>query len=258
MKHILLLPLLAVFGLSSSVVMAAGYRTQRVEAETAAHDYKTAGPVIVERCMNNGTMLITFDDGPHILTPSVLDVCKEKNVTCTFFINGNNYLNIAENTEAQNIVRRTLAEGHTVGSHTWSHKVLTSLRTTEIRREMKELSDTLMSTKILNKSPATMRPPQGEYNDQVIAVVTVELNYKIVNWSIDTNDWRHPNDTALGLQAYKDALEGIDPSTTPGFIALHHDTQTNGAELASLAIDYVRSKGWTFVSMDECLGTQSQ
>ena len=44
------------------------------------------------------------------MTPAVLDILKEKNVTATFFINGVNWMDITVNRVAQDIVRRAVQE----------------------------------------------------------------------------------------------------------------------------------------------------
>jgi len=64
-------------------------------------------------------IVLTFDDGPWPgTTPAVLDALKRECVDATFFLVGRN---AAEHPE---LVRRELAEGHTVGTHTFSHPLL--------------------------------------------------------------------------------------------------------------------------------------
>jgi peptidoglycan-N-acetylglucosamine deacetylase len=67
-------------------------------------------------------VVLTFDDGPWPGTTSrILDALKHECVEATFFVIGRN----AE--EHPELVRRALAEGHTVGSHTYSHPLLSRL-----------------------------------------------------------------------------------------------------------------------------------
>jgi peptidoglycan/xylan/chitin deacetylase (PgdA/CDA1 family) len=64
-------------------------------------------------------LVLTFDDGPWPgTTPKVLDALKHECVRATFFLLGKN----AEASPA--LARRTLAEGHTVGHHTYAHPPL--------------------------------------------------------------------------------------------------------------------------------------
>ncbi len=59
---------------------------------------------------------LTFDDGPHPeITPWVLKLLKEYNAEATFFCVGEN---IEKHPETFNQI---LAEGHSVGNHTYNH-----------------------------------------------------------------------------------------------------------------------------------------
>jgi peptidoglycan-N-acetylmuramic acid deacetylase len=147
-----------------------------------------------------------------------------------------------------------MIQGHTIGSHTWSHKDLNISSPEVIRQEVTQLSEALVTLNILEQPPTFLRPPYGLYNDEVIQIVASELNYTIVNWSIETMDWAHPGDTAAGLLGYSEVLNGTDPDTTLGFISLHHDVHPGSQELAFEAIDYTRAQGYRMVSLEECLG----
>ncbi|HVB88959.1 MAG TPA: polysaccharide deacetylase family protein [Beijerinckiaceae bacterium] len=65
-------------------------------------------------------VVLTFDDGPSPeTTPLVLDALKAQCVRAVFFDVGRNARYFP------NLVRREIAEGHTVGHHTWSHPQVT-------------------------------------------------------------------------------------------------------------------------------------
>lgn len=65
-------------------------------------------------------VVITFDDGPLPgSTERVLDALKRECVRATFFVLGRNAA------KYPTLVRRALAEGHTVGHHTFCHSLLT-------------------------------------------------------------------------------------------------------------------------------------
>lgn len=60
-------------------------------------------------------VVLTFDDGPAAPTGRVLDALAKECAQATFFVIGRN----AE--EAPAVVKREIADGHTVGSHSYSH-----------------------------------------------------------------------------------------------------------------------------------------
>ena len=64
-------------------------------------------------------LVLTFDDGPWPgTTPKVLDALKRECVRATFFLLG-------RNAKAQPaLARRALAEGHSIGHHTFAHPLL--------------------------------------------------------------------------------------------------------------------------------------
>lgn len=71
---------------------------------------------IITHCNTPGTIALTFDDGPYIYTSQLLDTLAEHGVRATFFLNGHNKGSIDAFPE---VVERTLAEGHQIGSHTF-------------------------------------------------------------------------------------------------------------------------------------------
>src|SRR6202158_1930851 len=67
-------------------------------------------------------LVLTFDDGPWPeTTPKVLDALKHECVRATFFLVGRNAA------ASPQLARRELAEGHSIGDHTFSHPLLDHL-----------------------------------------------------------------------------------------------------------------------------------
>lgn len=67
------------------------------------------------------SITFTFDGGPSDYTPILLDKLKQLNVKATFFV-------VGQNVQHQpHILHRIVAEGHLLGSATWSGRNLTEL-----------------------------------------------------------------------------------------------------------------------------------
>lgn len=62
------------------------------------------------------TVYLTFDDGPSLRTAEILDILKENDIKATFFVTGQT------SDLAQELMRRIVAEGHTIAVHTYTHK----------------------------------------------------------------------------------------------------------------------------------------
>ncbi len=76
-------------------------------------------------------LVLTFDDGPWpTTTPKVLEALKHECVLATFFLIGRN---VAAHPE---LARRELAEGHSLGHHTFSHPLLNHMATAEAEAEI--------------------------------------------------------------------------------------------------------------------------
>lgn len=81
-----------------------------------------------------------------------------------------------------------------------------------------------------------------------------EFGYKFILWSIDTRDWRHNGDIKAGFRNYKKIIRS---SKTNSYITLHHDPMPKTGELAKMAIDFVKSKGFKLVTVGECIGIKN-
>lgn len=85
---------------------------------------------VINQCTVPGTIALTFDDGPYIYTPTVLDTLASYGAVATFFLNGVNEENLGSGIENfPHLARRALAEGHQLASHTYvlQHAVYTAM-----------------------------------------------------------------------------------------------------------------------------------
>lgn len=74
-------------------------------------DLENASPEEIMR-----KVYLTFDDGPSIYTNEILDILKEYNIKATFFVVGK------EDAQYDEVYKRIVDEGHTLGMHSYSHK----------------------------------------------------------------------------------------------------------------------------------------
>ncbi|KAF9155629.1 chitin deacetylase [Actinomortierella ambigua] len=242
--------LLAVAISLCSTALAAPVPTPNSEVrETLANINKRSAATIVRACTQPNTFAVTFDDGPSPATADLLDFLKQKGIKVTFFVNGlNSYL--ITDPEIAPIVQRAHAEGHQIASHTWAHADL-SAPGVDIASQMTMLDDTLQQ--LINVRPVYMRPPYGNTNSAALQWLG-DHGYIVVNWNVDTNDWRHPTDYAASMQAYDTALRQVGAKSKT-FISLQHDAEEGTARvLGKLAINYILSKGFSVVPVGTCLG----
>lgn len=184
---------------------------------------------------------MTFDDGPHpSLTPKLLDILKERNIKCTFFL-------IGQNVKAYpNIVRRILAEGHEIGAHTYTHCSLTSRNDDQIRSELKKSEEVLMAA--ASYRPQFIRPPYGAINTRIKQMMFSEFGYSTIMWSVDPQDWRRPGVSVVTSRLVNGAR--------PGSIMLAHDIHPPTIQAMPAMFDQLLAKGYQFVTVSQLMNTE--
>ncbi|KAK6221987.1 hypothetical protein LQW54_001207 [Pestalotiopsis sp. IQ-011] len=202
---------------------------------------------IITACTVPNTFALTFDDGPFAYTSELLDLLSSNGVKATFFLNGQNWGSIYDYTS---VLTRMDAEGHQIGSHTWSHADLATLDAAGITSQMTQLETAL--TSILGKVPAYMRPPY--FSTNALALSTLGgLGYHVINANIDTLDYEHDDDT-IGV-AFTNFQNGL---ASGGTVSLMHDVHAQTVHvLVQEAINAIKAKGLTPVTVGTCLGDAS-
>lgn len=185
-------------------------------------------------------LYLTFDAGyENGCTAKILDTLKEKQVPAAFFLVGN-YIR-----QSPDLVRRMVAEGHTVGNHTMHHYDMSRL--SDKAAFSKELTDleALYKKTVGQELPKYYRPPQGIYSEENLKMAQ-ELGYKTLFWSLAYVDWN--NDAQPTREA---AFAKLLPRTHNGAVVLLHSTSKTNAEILGELIDKWKEAGYRFGTLDE-------
>ena len=181
---------------------------------------------------------LTFDDGPSPrCTPQLLDGLRDLGAKATFFVVG------CQAVKDPDIVRRIADEGHQVGNHSYDHAALDQLTSAQALADL-EKNDALLR-ELLGDGDYWVRPPYGLLTDDEAARLTVPL----VNWSVDTEDWRTKNCDKI--------LDVIYRCTGDGDIVLLHDRYLNTVEATLKAIAHLQQQGYVFVTVSELLSLKN-
>ena len=189
---------------------------------------------------NEKVLYLTFDAGyENGCTAKILDTLKEKQVPAAFFLVGN-YIR-----QSPDLVRRMVAEGHTVGNHTMHHYDMSRL--SDKAAFSKELTDleALYKETVGQELPKFYRPPQGIYSEENLKMAQ-ELGYKTLFWSLAYVDWN--NDSQPTKEA---AFAKLLPRTHNGAVVLLHSTSKTNAEILGELIDKWKAMGYRFGTLDE-------
>ena len=189
---------------------------------------------------NEKVLYLTFDAGyENGCTAKILDTLKEKQVPAAFFLVGN-YIR-----QSPDLVRRMVAEGHTVGNHTMHHYDMSRL--SDKAAFSKELTDleALYKETVGQELPKFYRPPQGIYSEENLKMAQ-ELGYKTLFWSLAYVDWN--NDSQPTKET---AFAKLLPRTHNGAVVLLHSTSKTNAEILGELIDKWKAMGYRFGTLEE-------
>jgi peptidoglycan-N-acetylmuramic acid deacetylase len=184
-------------------------------------------------------LYLTFDEGyENGYTASILDTLKKCGVPAAFFITGP-----YAKTETE-LVQRMIDEGHTLGNHTVNHPNLPKLSSSE--KMIKELDDlNSIVTEKYGVEMKYMRPPEGEWSERLLAAAQ-SAGYKTILWSFAYRDW--DTKTQKGADY---AFEQVTPYLHNGAILLLHAVSSDNAAALERIIEYAKSEGYEFRSLDE-------
>ena len=125
---------------------------------------------------------LTFDDGPNpIHTPLVLEKLAQFDVRASFFVVGRLVL------QHRTTLRQIHAAGHRIGNHSLTHPRFGFLSGQAVRDEIRSCQHAVEDC--IGVAPTQLRPPLGRITPSVILAARRE-GLGLVNWSVDTNDWR--------------------------------------------------------------------
>lgn len=187
-------------------------------------------------------LYLTFDAGYEAgYTPAILDTLKKQGVPATFFVVGH-YLD-----SAPELVRRMVAEGHTVANHTATHPDMAGMGEQAFLQELKGVEDAYFSL-TGQAMPKLYRPPRGIYSEKNLQMAYA-AGYHTFFWSLAHVDW-YADRQPTREQAFAKLL----PRVHPGAIVLLHSTSaTNAAILDELLIKW-KEMGYTFAPLTALCG----
>ena len=164
---------------------------------------------------------------------------KKHQAPATFFVVGH-FLE-----SAPEIAKRMVAEGHTVGNHTYHHPDMSSIA--DLTAFQKEMDDNaaLFSEVTGQKMANYYRPPQGKYSTKNLEMAK-QLGYHTFFWSLAYVDWN------VDAQPTKEeAFEKLLGRIHPGAIVLLHSTSKTNGEILDELLTKWEEMGYTFHPLSE-------
>ena len=174
---------------------------------------------------------LTWDDGPSVNTPTIMNALIENGGRGPFFVVGNRVDSYSQT------LKDNYNAGNQIGNHSWSHPAFSSMSADAIKKEIKDTNSKIKS--VIGKAPTISRTPYGITSSSVNAAV----NMPIILWSIDTLDWK--------TQDADSTYNSIMNSARDGAVVLMHDLYQATANASVRAIPALVKKGYQLVTVEE-------
>lgn len=191
---------------------------------------------------------LTFDDGPSKNTIKILDTLKKYNIKATFFVNGRT------DSQSKQLYKRIVAEGHSIGSHIYSHDYSEIYRNkTAFMNSFNKLQNYIKNLTGVNME--ILRFPGGS-NNQVsykyggkglMKELTKEMKkqgYVYFDWNVDSTD------ASVALQSKSKIVSSVlnGSKGKKQVVILMHDAayKTTTAQALPEIIEGLKKQGFQF------------
>jgi peptidoglycan-N-acetylglucosamine deacetylase len=164
-------------------------------------------PLISKSTTGSKGVALTFDDGPSpISTPILLHLLKTYNYKATFFVIGQ------KAKKHPGLIADIIADGHTIGNHSWQHDPLLMLRRSKkLRKDIRKTQEVIESCGVRS---LVFRPPSGITNPRLKSVLHRE---QLLPVTFSCRAFDHGNKKISNL------AQRISGKLMPGNIILLHD-----------------------------------
>lgn len=177
---------------------------------------------------------LTFDDGPTEFTPKFLDLLKENQIKATFFCIGRQ---IEKHPET---FQRIIAEGHTIGNHTFSHSDTTGfLSALKMTEEIEKCDEIILKTG--NIKTDLYRPPFGVTNPNIAKAIK-KMNKVSIGWNVRSLDTVTKDE--------KKIYRNVTRNLKKGSIILLHDTSEKTYHVLENLLLFLKDKEYSVFTVD--------
>ncbi len=190
----------------------------------------------------NGTIYLTFDDGPRTgVTNIILDILKEEGVKATFFVTNNG---------PDELIKREYDEGHTVALHTASHNYAYIYASSENyfndleTVHQRVLRITGYDSRIIRFPGGSSNTISKRYQLGIMSYLTKEVlnrSYRYYDWNINSGD---AGETDEKEGVYQNVIEHL--SLDKVNVILMHDIKPHTRDALKDIIEYGKKHGYIF------------
>lgn len=189
-----------------------------------------------QHVLKKGEVVLTFDDGPHPKhTQEILAALKAQCTKATFF-------NVGEMVKQfPDVAREVQADGHTIGTHTWSHPNLGALSLAGAKRQIERTISTENALLPNGVAPFFRFPYLSD--PKRMRAYLAERNIAVFGIDVDSKDYR----TKKADQITDNVLKGL--IKTGGGIILFHDIHAQTAKALPNVLEELKRHGFHVVHL---------
>lgn len=169
-------------------------------------------------------------------TQQLIDILGKYNVKATFFVVGEWVDKYPDSVKALSDA------GHEVMNHSNKHDHLSQLSREEIVADLNACNDKIEA--VTGVRPTLIRPPYGEYDDNVIASIR-GMGMEPIQWDVDSLDWKE-------LSA-ADITKRVTDKVQSGSIVLFHNAALHTPEALPTILETLLQEGYTFLPISELI-----
>ena len=219
------------------------YNINYLVEDKAGNKTEVTRKVIVREHDKNGTIYLTFDDGPNSGTTDViLDILKEEGVKATFFVT---------NRGPDELIKREYDEGHTVALHTATHDYAIVYASDEayfndlysVQDRVKRITG--YESKIIRFPGGSSNTISRRYSEGIMSRLTEEVQrrgFKYYDWNLSSGDAAGGHLEADNI--YNNVVNNLKKDRVN--MVLMHDIKPYTRDALRNIIHYGKENGYVF------------
>lgn len=216
-------------------------------SDKAGNKTSKSRKIIVSERKPNGTIYLTFDDGPKAGTTDViLDILKEQNVKATFFVTNNG---------PDELIKRAYEEGHSIGLHTATHNYSIVYASIDayfndlniVSERVKRITG--LESKIIRFPGGSSNTVSRHYSIGIMSTLTSEVvkrGYRYYDWNLSSGDAAGGNLKANDI--YNNVVSNLKADRVN--MILLHDIKPYTRDALRDIIIYAKNNGYSFAKID--------
>lgn len=204
-------------------------------------DYLKKGEVVIRGGKIPGAFALSFDEGPSVNIPLLLDVLKECGISCGFYVDP-----FKINVTMAPLVRDMIKAGHVVGMSVVSSTDLTLLTENKSKAHITEAYDAFF--KKMGWIPQSIRLPRNGYSYNDVKYC-MDLGLLVCEPNLDTCDFAN----RFFMEDLKNSLSKFDPAKDSLVLVLRDVYATSVHQIKELVLE-LKERGYTPRSYSDVTG----